>query len=296
MKCIDEKYITLDPRDQMRYYNFKEFESIPTLTNYNLVSVGSSLELFNEYKDVVLFHFEEPNAFWVPGQERTILKNYDKIKKILSPCPYSVDYFNKLYDSDKRQWCFLPFNIKNIPPETEKYYDVYFTGHVFGQHIINVVQLMKKYKNCVVSYNCGQYAGVGYHEKLRLNSQSKISIVHNCLFDSSGFNMDEKFPGHEGFKYIQKTRITPQLKTRIVEASACRSIVLSHFEDHRVVELMFKPDEDFLYWYNFKDLEEKINEILKNYDKYKYLAENAYQRVINNWTTYHFFERYLRNL
>lgn len=296
MKCIDEKYITLPPQDQMRFYNFKEFETIPTLSNYNLVSVGSSLDFFKEYDDIVLFLFEEPNDFWVPGMEKTIKENDSKIKKILSPCPYSVDYFNKLYNTDKRQWVFLPFNIKNIPEETEKIFDVYFTGHVMGQHLINTANLMHNYKHCFVSYNYGPYAGVGYHEKLKLNSKSKISIVHNCLFDSSGFNMDELFPGHEAFKHIQRTRLTPQLKTRTIEASACKSIILSHFEDHRVIETMFKPDFDFIYWYNFKDLEEKINEILSNYEKYTYLAENAYNTLINNWTTYHFFEKYLRNL
>ncbi len=296
MKCIDEKYITLPPQDQMRFYNFREFESIPTLSNYNLVSIGSSLEFFKEYDDVVLFLFEEPNDFWVPGMEQTIKSNFHKIKKILSPCPYSVDYYNKVYNTNVRQWVFLPFNIQNIPPDAEKIYDVYFTGHVMGKYITNVATLMQNYRNCIVAYNFGPHANVGYHEKLKLNSQSKISIVHNCLFDSSGFNMDEKFPGHEAFKYIQKTRLTPQLKTRTVEAAACKSIILCHFEDHRVVEMMFEPDVDFIYWYTLDDLREKINSILENYDKYTYLIENAYNKVINNWTTYHFFEKYLRNL
>lgn len=72
--------------------------------------------------------------------------------------------------------------------------------------------------------------------------------------------------------------------------------MLCHFEEFRFIETQFTPDKDFIYWYNFKDLEEKINEILNNYDKYTYLAENAYNTLLNNWTTYHFFERYLRNL
>jgi hypothetical protein len=72
--------------------------------------------------------------------------------------------------------------------------------------------------------------------------------------------------------------------------------MLCHFEEFRCVEWYFEPDKDFIYWYNTDDLEEKIHEILNNYEKYTYLADNAFYKLINNWTTHHFFEKYLKNL
>jgi hypothetical protein len=298
MKCISENYHSLHPEDQMRFYNFKEFESIPTLTDYNLVSVGSNLDLFNEYNDVVYMHFEEPNCFWVPAQEHRIRSNYHKIKKIISTCPYSVEYYNNLYNDDRRIYGFLPFNVNNIPTDFTKKYDVYFTGHVFPNNyfISNYVKVIEKFNHCIVSFNYGKFCGSGYKEKLQLNANSKISVVHNCLTNDNNTPLDEQYIGHEAFKNIKKSKFIPQPKTRSLEAAACRSIMLCHFEEFRCIEWYFEPDKDFIYWYDIDDLEEKIHEILKNYDKYTYLSDNAFNKLINNWTTNHFFEKYLKNL
>ncbi len=298
MKCIDEKFHSIHPQDQMQFYNFKEFEKIPTLTDYNLVSVGSNLDLFDHYNNVVYMHFEEPNCFWVPEQERRIRSNYNKIKKIISTCPYSVNYYNNLYNDDRRIYGFHPFNLKNIPTNFSKKYDVYFTGHVMlhNDFIWNYVKSIEKFNNCIVSFNYGKFKNVSYKEKLQLNAESKISVVHNCLINTKRTPLDEQYVGHEAFKNVKNSIFIPQPKTRSLEAAACKSIMLCHFEEFRCIEWYFEPNKDFIYWYNTDDLEEKITEILKNYDKYTYLADNAFNKLINNWTTNHFFEKYLKNI
>jgi len=297
MKCSDEKLIVLHPEDQMRFWNFKEFESIPTLTDYTLVSVGSDLpKIFELYNNIVLLLWEEPNDFWVPSIEQLVKANYDKIHKLISNCPYSTRFYNELYGSDKRICGFNPFNIKNIPTDFIKLYDVYFTGHVFHDFIGGIINTIEKFNNCIVSFNYNSHRGATFREKIQFNANSKISVVWNCLYETSGIPMDERYPKHEAFKNLKKCRFTPQVKTRTLEAAACKSVILCHFEEFRIIETMFTPDKDFIYWYNTTDLEEKIREVLRNYDKYTHLAEHAHQTLINNWTTYHFFEKYLRNL
>jgi hypothetical protein len=298
MKCSDEKFIAIHPEDQMRYWNFKEFESIPTLTDYTLVSTASDLpKIFETYTNIVLFLWEEPNDFWVPSIEEIVKKNYFKIHKLISNCPYSTEYYNNLYGNDKRICGFNPFNINNIPTDFTKIYDVYFTGHYrFNPWLRNVIEIINKFNNAIVSFDGGNFSNVGFHKKIQINSNSKISVVWNCLYETSGIKMWEKHPGHKTIEHLKYSRFTPQIKTRTLEAAACKSIMLCHFEEFRIVETMFTPDKDFIYWYNTNDLEEKIHEILSNYDKYTHLAEHAHQTLINNWTTYHFFEKYLRNL
>lgn len=296
MKCVDPKFSYLRVDDPSSHLNFKKFESIPTLSNYNFATIGTSTDVFNEYDNLVYMFWEEPNCFWVPTVEQTIKANYNKIYKLISSCPYTTDYFNRMYGNEKRMWAFTPFNIENIPTDFTKIYDVFFTGHVFHDFITGYVKVIEKFNHCVVGFNYGNFAGVSYKKKIELNGNSRISVVHNCLYDTSGLPMNETYAGNEVFKNIKKNRFMPQIKLRTLEAAACKSVILSHFEEFKTIETYFTPDIDFIYWYDLKDLEEKIHEILKNYDKYYVLAENAHQKLINHWTTYHFFDKYLRNL
>lgn len=295
MKCVDSKYIAVPSEDGAQFMNWKKFESIPTLTDYILSPIGTSAEVFDKYDNIVYMLFDEPNGFWVPSQEETIFKNYNKIKKLIAGCPYTTKYYNELYGNDKRIHTFLPWDRDNIPSDFTKKYDVYFTGHVLYEFVTGFVKVIEKFNNCIVSYNYGNRQ-VGFREKLQLNGHSKISVVHNCIFNAFGIPMDELHPKNEIFKNWKTSKFIPQFKSRTNEAAVCKSIMLAHFEEFRCIEQQFTPNVDFIYWYDNKDLEEKIHEILKNYDKYVHLAEHAHQTLLNNWTTHHFFEKYLRNL
>jgi len=296
MKCVDKKYINLHPEDGSNFHNYQKFEGIPTLTDYIFSPIGASMDVLDHYDNVVFMLWEEPNCFWVPTVEQRLRKNYHKIKKVLSNCPYSTEYWNNIYGDDKRICGFNHFNVENIPTDFTKHYDVYFTGHVFFDFVGGMVNVAEKFNNRIVSFNYGNHRGATFREKLQFNANSKVSIVFNCLYETSGIKMDELHPTNKAFSNLKKNRFIPQVKTRTLEAAACKSIMLCHFEEFRIVETMFTPDKDFIYWYNFEDLEEKINEVLKNYEKYTHLADHAYETLVNNWTTYHFFEKYLRNL
>ena len=62
------------------------------------------------------------------------------------------------------------------------------------------------------------------------------------------------------------------------------------------VELKKNDKVDFIYWTNKSDLNLLLKEIINNYDKFKHIAENAYNKAINNYTTKHFIENYLLKL
>ena len=46
-----------------------------------------------------------------------------------------------------------------------------------------------------------------------------------------------------------------------------------------MVEKWFEPDKHFIYWDNYDDLAEKINDITTNYEKYWHIVENAHAHV-----------------
>jgi spore maturation protein CgeB len=71
-------------------------------------------------------------------------------------------------------------------------------------------------------------------------------------------------------------------------------LILCKKDNWNIIEKWFEPNKEFLYFENEIDLENLITEILKNYDKYQIIINNAYNKAINNYTTRHFVEKYLK--
>ena len=51
-----------------------------------------------------------------------------------------------------------------------------------------------------------------------------------------------------------------------------------------VIEYYFTPGEDFIYIDNESHLKEVAEDVINNYDKYKFMVENAYNKLKNNTT------------
>jgi len=149
-----------------------------------------------------------------------------------------------------------------------------------------------------------------YKDKLRLISESRITIVHNLLHPKIrhvinvwGYN---KWSDNEAFKLIPKWWQVwkllslrgvevPQLKSRLFEAAFCRSLILCKRDAFNVIEKYFEPGVEFIY-YDDGGLEESVHEILSNFKKYEVIAENAYKRACANYTTRAFAERYFAEI
>lgn len=299
MKCMDRKYAGLVPWDQSHYaYEFEQFESIPTKTNFNFIHILPDPQIFEDLDNFVVFLVELPNCL-VGGDLNKIdvIKYNHKVNKVISNCPFSVEYINKYMGYDKFIFGFAPFNPKYTPIHGEKIYDVYHTGHAHNSIIRNAFSVMEKFNSCFVCADYGPNKGIGYKEKLDFNAKSKISVVHGLLKWPDQYKAGAaKFPGHRAFDYVQEHGIVPQMKTRTIEAAASKSIILCLQDPWNVIESYFEPDKDFIYWTDENDLEEKIRHILSHYDDYLPMAESAYNTLINNFTPKHFFEQYLINL
>jgi hypothetical protein len=303
MKISDEKYIKVSPEDGSRFsHDFTEFKNIPTKSDFTLIPVGSygGSDIYDFYDKMVLFYTEWPNGFAIrndTSEYKKIFSLSDKFVKILTDCPFSVEYFNTKYNFNKLERVFFPINPKFIPEETEKTFDVYYTGHYFNSPIkFCFSTLNDKFNLCFVGNDYGKHSGCSYKQKIHLNSKSKISIVHGLLewpvYDRK--NVRDCFPDHRAFDLVEEYGVVPQIKTRTFEAAMSKSLILNFYDSWNLIESYFEPDE-FLYWYDLKDLEEKIHHIVNNYEDYIPTIEKAYNRVTTKYTTQSFFEKYLRN-
>jgi len=130
---------------------------------------------------------------------------------------------------------------------------------------------------------------------MALNAKSKISIVHGLL-NWPKEETKKQFPNHAAFKHLDICSFVPQIKTRTFEAAMSKSLILCLQDSWNMIESYFEPNVDFLYWTDEQDLNKKIDHILKNYNDYIPMINHAYETLINNFTTNHFFERYLKEL
>ena len=69
------------------------------------------------------------------------------------------------------------------------------------------------------------------------------------------------------------------MKTRMIESAACKTLMLAFEDPYRVIEEWFTPNEHFIYWNGFDDLNNKLAEITTNYEKYWPIVENAHEHA-----------------
>jgi len=258
---------------------------------------------------VVRLEFEEPNKFF-------ILENFDAydgdFHKVLTLCPFTAEYLNELQGSERREAIFFPFNEVYIPPTSEKHYDIIYTGHLHPKPIMRDMRAISRFNYRLVSNSEHQLVtnrGVGYQDKLKLISQSRITLTHNLLYPTMrhvlnvwkypNWKVNKAFADIPGVFTLLKRLLAgpelevPQLKSRIFEAAFCRSLILCKKDNFNVIETYFTPNEEFIYYEEGK-LVQTVNKILVNYDTYLPVVEKAFKRAISQYTTSAFFEKYLK--
>ena len=259
---------------------------------------------------VVRLEFEEPNKFFIPED----FNAYDgDFCKVFTLCPFTADYFNKRQGVERRVPIFFPFNEAFIPAESEKQYDIIYSGHVDLKPILRDMSTISRFNYRLVSNSEHELVtdrGVGYEKKLALISQSKITLSHNLLYPTVRHVLNVwKYPewdANKAFADIPKGALglakrllsgseieVPQLKSRVFEAAFCRSLILCKRDKFNVIEKYFTPGEHFVYYVEGK-LNETINKILTDYDSYSPMIDKAYNRACVQYTTAAFFEKYLR--
>jgi spore maturation protein CgeB len=240
----------------------------------------------------VYLNIEEPNGFFVQPYD-TYNTRFDKIFTI---CPYTRDWLNQKEKSNKRVETFYPIHKQYIPKKQEKIYDVIYAGSILDGWIKNIIVELKKYNSAIVSHSKSKlvtHYNLKNEKKLNIYAKSKMAIVHNCLFLSDAhiqmIMSQSDWNKNEAFKHIDK-KVCPQLKSRLFEAAMTRNIILCKRDYWNIIERYFVPGEDFLYFDSDEDLNKLIQEISVNYYKYEHIAENAFNKFFDKYTTDNFVD------
>jgi hypothetical protein len=217
-----------------------------------------------EKKDLPKFFFSTEEQTW---SKDSTDKYVPHVNKIFTICP------SKITNRDKRKDVFFPIDENMIPTKWDKEYDIVYAGYANAGHVAEIVSILNDYNYRYISFSQNGMVtnvGVTYSEKLDILSKCKISLIHNLAGNG-----------------------TPQLKSRAFESAATKSIILCKKDEWNIIEDWFEEGKDFLYFISTEDLKEKINHILSNYEEYQFMIDNAYNKLVNNYTTKHFVEKYL---
>jgi hypothetical protein len=221
--------------------------------------------------------------------------------EVFTICPYTAHVLNttpnKISDTIYTPICF-PFREKHFNKYknitiADKEKDVIYYGNlhhvVYGDLLKSISKFNYAFSTVSPTLPTEEMANLVTHfdisseEKWDLLSKCKINVGFNLLFLNPTHISNLKMISNiEAFKNIDITyekRILPQMKTRMIESAACKTLMLMYKDDWNVIEEWFEPNKHFLYWESFEELESLIADITNNYEKYWHIVEAANEHV-----------------
>jgi len=304
----------LGPIQALDFYKLENDKD--NLMFYYGIHPGFRMERPDTFKYNVYFETEEPNGF-IGGQlphergrapEHGVEKGNWDINfwdKVINICPYSAEWENKLYNTNKFTHTVYPYDPDKII-ENEKEYDVLYVGGLHGRHGIfsSIVEKISHFNNyrfiSLNSYPLATDVGVTNERKMEIWSKSKITVCANLLSENYVGQYQKiktinagNWKGNRAFTHVDRG-ILPQMKPRITDAIVSKSLVLLYKDPWNVMETWFTPNEHFLYFDSFEELPNRIQWCLNNWDHCSSIAQNAFDHFMENYTTVKFYEKHLK--
>jgi glycosyl transferase family 1 len=294
---VYNQYTTGVPQVHFRFFDFDRFSHSGDFLFIDSPQIFTDVpkEVFDQ--KVVYLELEEPNRFFVDVDWFNHFEFDKRFSKVLSICPYTTKWLNETHSAN-HTYVFMPICYQ--PQENEKTYDIIYAGHIYPGEIETDVSVLKDFHYKVVSntnHPLTTNRSATHEEKLKLISQSKITLVHNLLYPTEEHIRKVRaitnYQDNEAFAMLDRG-IVPQIKVRALEAAQCKSLILCQRDPWNVIENYFEPDKEFIY-YDKTNAKEQILHILAHYEDYLSVIENAYIKV-QNYTTTAFFNQYLKDL
>jgi hypothetical protein len=234
-------------------------------------------------KKHILVELEQPNRFLHPESHSTTFICENFYDKILTINPEFVASRNKALGRDLYEHVFFPYSSRYVLNTTQKTNDIIYTGN---RNYFGICDKFYHRRFVWVGAN-GNISNISYEEKINLTRSSKIALSHSIVDFSPWIDFLDR--QKETIKHVNG--IFEQHKARTIEAAINKAIIIHVNTGQRLIEEFFSEGEDFLYY-----RDGLIEDILNDYEKFAFLSENAYNKAINNYTTEHFYKKYIQPL
>mgnify|MGYP005825374767 FL=1 len=276
-----EEYHSEDSKDNL-YYGY---DSIINLRE------GNRQVLINQWSPTEFAQPKDHHGF-------TPIQHAANALEVYNICPYTVEWLNR-QDSLKYKYIFYPFNKRDIPPVAKKDTDVCYFGGIHSEEHEKMLRVMRNFCYCYMTMTQGinertkhylpwaTHKNLSHRDKIVQVGKCKISVCYNVVpLDPPHVQTIKNYDGWETCKAFSHldNRILPQFKSRMHEAAMSRTLNLVYRDPWGISEDYYTPDEDFVYFDSIEDLEDKIDEILKNWKDYEGMVESAYNKALDYTT------------
>jgi len=267
-------------------------------------------EKFHSFTNRVTFNYEQPCAFQDAHSTATVINNSADVMgnfhKIYTICPYSAEWLNNIQGQKRFYPTWVPYPKEKIFERKEdKCFDTLYWGGIHHQNHVDFLTAGDKFNSnfLTLGYDhwplkrpeCKKYItgqNLPRESMWETIRKTKITLGTNLLYltddQVSAIKRLPSWSENECFSKLD-LKVVPQMKTRPVEAAINRSLILIKKDPWNVIEKWYTPGEDFIYYENKKDLQEKIREISTKWENYEHIVESAYNKTFENYTTEHFF-------
>tara|TARA_Y100000593_G_scaffold20945_1_gene42185 strand:+ start:5836 stop:6756 length:921 start_codon:yes stop_codon:yes gene_type:complete len=239
------------------------------------------------YKDIpmrIYLNLEAPCAF---ASTSDCIESQNYFTHVYTLCPYTCEFMNSHQSDTKfipipfpfRGKCFENLELNN------KTLDVIYMGTMMCQEHADIVESMKPYQYNFASLTAAgnpTMCNVSSQEKWEVLSKTKASIAINmCPLEENhitSIKSNKNWDKMETFNNME-CGYMPQIKPRVIEAMCTKTVNLVKRDSWNVIEKWFEEGKHFIYWDDISDLQEKLKDVVENYDNYKTMVESAYERV-----------------
>ena len=262
------------------FFNGVEFIDQPSL-----------LDKYSDSKRKSLLAHWSPCEFLL-NQDYYYLSAYENFTEVYSVCPFTCDFMNKYYGEEK--FIYIPYPYTNTSIKEFYNYDATacWFGSIGGEEHANMIDIIRKFPYKYITsqqntwlhhpyeYNACTHVNLSTDNKLEEVSKTKASLTFNKLYPKPNTPINGGFEGNplKIWEHLDKG-IIPQFKVRTHEIASCKSLILCHKDPWNLIEDFYEEGKHFIYFETFSELEDILNDVNKNIEKYIPIIDAAYEQV-----------------
>jgi len=228
------------------------------------------------------------------------LEYNEQATEVYGVCPFTIKWLNEVDKDREYKYIFYPINKKDLPLEGTKKYDICYFGGIHSQLHLDGLTTMFKYNYRYMSMTHGinqrtQYCllyatdlNLSHSHKIERVGECKISLCYNVVpAEAQHLSAIRTYPNwndNKAFADVHSLGYFPQFKSRMHEAAMAKTLNLVYRDPWGITEDYYTPEEEFVYFDSSDNLQEKIDEILNNWDSYEGIVEGAYNKALNYTT------------
>lgn len=247
---------------------------------------------FEEAKRKVLLAHWSPCEF-ILQNDYYYIDAYENFTEVYSVCPFTCEFMNKYFGEEK--FIYIPYPYTNTSVNDFYKYDATacFFGSINGNEHAEMIDTIRKFPYKYITsqqntwlhhpyeYEACTHVNLSTPEKLIQVSKSKSNITINKLYKTPSNKINRGIGDIELKIYdmIGVDNTMPQFKVRTHEIASCKSLILCKKDNWNLIEDFYEPNKHFIYFETFLELEEILNDVEKNIDKYIPIIDAAYEQV-----------------